>query len=83
MRYEVFGLNSYFYFSPSLKMSSSGGKLDWTSSQRNMLASFNRLRLENVLCDVTVATEGRYTKAHKMVLCACSQYFRSELVFSY
>ena len=33
-----------------------------------MVASFKHLRDEKSFCDVTIATEGQHTKAHKMVM---------------
>merc|ERR1711928_253712 len=43
------------------------------------VASFKHLRDEKSFCDVTIATEGQHTKAHKMILCACSPYFKNLL----
>ena len=50
--------------------------LRWNDFQTNMVASFKHLRDEKSFCDVTIATEGQHTKAHKMILCAC-RYFWS------
>jgi len=41
--------------------------LRWNDFQTNMVASFKHLRDEKSFCDVTIATEGQHTKAHKMV----------------
>ncbi|NXJ96901.1 KLH10 protein, partial [Corythaixoides concolor] len=38
---------------------------------------FNELRLEGQLCDVTLSVAGQEFKAHKIILCSCSQYFRT------
>ncbi|KAJ8402599.1 hypothetical protein AAFF_G00366820 [Aldrovandia affinis] len=40
-------------------------------------AILNKLRLEGKLCDVVIHVEGIEMKAHKIVLCACSSYFRA------
>ena len=66
--------------------------LRWNDFQTNMVASFKYLRDEKSFCDVTIATEvsclhlvypfptqGQHTKAHKMILCACSPYFKNLL----
>ena len=53
--------------------------LRWNDFQTNMVASFKNLRDEKSFCDVTIATEGQHTKAHKMILCACSPYFKNLL----
>jgi len=53
--------------------------LRWNDFQANMVASFKHLRDEKSFCDVTIATEGQHTKAHKMILCACSPYFKNLL----
>ncbi|XP_036408769.1 kelch-like protein 10 [Megalops cyprinoides] len=36
---------------------------------------FNKLRLEDKLCDVVITVNGTKFKAHKAILCACSSYF--------
>ena len=53
--------------------------LQWNDFQTNMVASFKNWRDEKSFCDVTIATEGQHTKAHKMILCACSPYFKNLL----
>ncbi|XP_009988434.1 PREDICTED: kelch-like protein 10 [Tauraco erythrolophus] len=40
-------------------------------------AVFNELRLEGKLCDVIINVDGNEFKAHKNILCSCSQYFRA------
>merc|ERR1711860_66205 len=53
--------------------------LRWNDFQTNMVSSFKHLRDEKSFTDVTLACEGQTTKAHKMVLSACSPYFKSLL----
>ena len=53
--------------------------LRWNDFQSNMVSSFKNLRTDQAFCDVTIATEGQHTKAHKMILCACSPYFKNLL----
>merc|ERR1712029_233376 len=45
----------------------------------NMVASFKHLRDEKSFTDVTLACDGQTCKAHKMILCACSPYFKNLL----
>ncbi|XP_035253424.1 kelch-like protein 10 [Anguilla anguilla] len=40
-------------------------------------AILNKLRLDGRFCDVVIRVEGFTMKAHKIVLCACSSYFRA------
>ncbi|KAJ8253553.1 hypothetical protein COCON_G00201650 [Conger conger] len=40
-------------------------------------ATLNKLRLDGKFCDVVIQVEGFTMKAHKIVLCACSPYFRA------
>jgi len=44
-----------------------------------MVSSFKHLRNEKSFTDVTLACEGQTCKAHKMVLSACSPYFKALL----
>ena len=53
--------------------------LRWNDFQKCMIDSFKNLRADQSFCDVTIATEGKHTKAHKMILCACSGYFKNLL----
>jgi hypothetical protein len=45
-----------------------------------MVASFKHLRDEKSFTDVTIACDGQSTKAHKMILSACSPYFKVTLL---
>ena len=45
--------------------------------QTNMVSSFKHLRDEKSFTDVTLACDGQTCKAHKMVLSACSPYFKA------
>ncbi|KAI5721857.1 longitudinals lacking protein-like isoform X1 [Diaphorina citri] len=53
--------------------------LKWNDFQSNMVTSFKHLRNDNSFTDVTLACEGQTCKAHKMVLSACSPYFKTLL----
>lgn len=53
--------------------------LKWNDFQSNMVTSFKHLRSDNSFTDVTLACEGQTCKAHKMVLSACSPYFKTLL----
>lgn len=41
--------------------------------------TFNELRLEEELCDVVICVDNVEFRAHKIILCSCSNYFRSVL----
>lgn len=56
--------------------------LKWNDFQSNMVSSFKHLRDEKSFTDVTLACDGQTCKAHKMVLSACSPYFKSLLEVS-
>jgi len=53
--------------------------LRWNNFQNNIISSFEYLRSEEDFVDVTLACEGKSLKAHKVILSACSQYFRDLL----
>ncbi|XP_065335227.1 protein bric-a-brac 2-like isoform X4 [Cloeon dipterum] len=54
--------------------------LRWNNHQSNMLSVFEQLLQDESFVDVTLAVEGLYLKAHKMVLSACSPYFQTLFV---
>ncbi|XP_055716542.1 protein tramtrack, alpha isoform isoform X2 [Phlebotomus papatasi] len=54
--------------------------LRWNNHQTNLLSVFDQLLHAETFTDVTLAVEGQYLKAHKMVLSACSPYFQALFV---
>ena len=53
--------------------------LKWNKHEDNLLNVFEQLLHQEALVDVTLATEGKSLKCHKVVLSACSSYFKSIL----
>lgn len=51
--------------------------LRWNNYQSNLTAVFDQLLQSESFVDVTLACDGHSMKAHKMVLSACSPYFRT------
>ena len=65
-------------------MGSGGGNdqhfcLRWNNFLNNIASSFEQLRDHEDFVDVTLACEGGSVKAHKVVLSACSPYFKNIL----
>ncbi|XP_063228441.1 longitudinals lacking protein-like isoform X2 [Bacillus rossius redtenbacheri] len=54
--------------------------LRWNNHQSTLVSVFDTLLESGTLVDCTLAAEGQYLKAHKVVLSACSPYF--ELLLS-
>ncbi|XP_071455420.1 protein abrupt isoform X1 [Hetaerina americana] len=54
--------------------------LRWNNHQSNLLSVFDQLLHDESFVDVTLAVEGLFLKAHKMVLSACSPYFQTLFV---
>ncbi|CAH4004075.1 zinc finger and BTB domain-containing protein 14-like [Pieris brassicae] len=50
--------------------------LRWNNYVSHVTEAFNILRFENDLVDVTLCCDGGKIKAHKMLLSACSNYFK-------
>jgi hypothetical protein len=53
--------------------------LKWNNYQTNMVSALEGLKLEEDFVDVTLSCEGKTIKAHKVILSACSQYFKQVL----
>jgi len=53
--------------------------LRWNDFQSNISATFQSMREEKDFFDVTLACEDRQVQAHKVILSACSPFFRSVL----
>ncbi|XP_011179300.1 protein tramtrack, alpha isoform isoform X1 [Zeugodacus cucurbitae] len=63
-----------------MKMASQRFCLRWNNHQSNLLSVFDQLLHAETFTDVTLAVDGQYLKAHKMVLSACSPYFNALFV---
>ncbi len=50
--------------------------LKWNNYLSHIMDAFEHLRSEENLVDVTLSCEGYKIKAHKMLLSACSSYFK-------
>ena len=50
--------------------------LQWNDFERNISEAFKELRDERDLFDVTIAVEEEEIQAHKLILAACSPFFR-------
>lgn len=50
--------------------------LRWNNYLSHITNAFDSLRSDQDLVDVTLSCEGKRIRAHKMLLSACSTYFR-------
>lgn len=50
--------------------------LKWNSFHSSLASGFKTLWEEDGLVDVTLASDGRCIQAHKLILSACSPFFR-------
>ncbi|XP_023348920.1 longitudinals lacking protein-like, partial [Eurytemora carolleeae] len=50
--------------------------LKWNNYQTSMVQALEMLKMSEELVDVTLSCEGRRMSAHKIILSACSQYFK-------
>lgn len=57
--------------------------LRWNNYQSSITSAFENLRDDEDFVDVTLACDGRSIKAHRVVLSACSPYFRELLKVSF
>ncbi|KAF0300069.1 Broad-complex core protein isoform 6 [Amphibalanus amphitrite] len=53
--------------------------LKWDGFQSSVTSMFDHLRRDGELVDITLCCEGQRVKAHRMMLSACSPYFRDLL----
>lgn len=56
--------------------------LRWNNYQSSITSAFENLRDDEDFVDVTLACDGKSLKAHRVVLSACSPYFRELLKVS-
>jgi len=63
----------------TIKMSTSKFSLQWNDFETNMTDALKELREEKDFFDVTIACEDSQIQAHKVILSACSTFFRNVL----
>ena len=50
--------------------------LKWNNHRSTLFSVFDTLLEEESLVDVTLSAEGQFLRAHRVILSACSPYFR-------
>lgn len=50
--------------------------LKWNNHRATLFSVFDTLLEEESLVDVTLSAEGQFLRAHRVILSACSPYFR-------
>ncbi|KAF4521900.1 hypothetical protein B566_EDAN008374 [Ephemera danica] len=66
-----------FTFEHSTAMAADQFCLRWNNFQSNIVTALDSLKSEEDLVDVTLVCEEHSVKAHKVILSACSPYFRN------
>ena len=64
---------------PTTEMSSEKFCLRWNDFESNISSAFRELRSESDLLDVTIACEDENILAHRVILSACSSFFKTIL----
>ena len=59
------------------KMASDQFCLKWNNYQANIVRALCNLKFDEDFVDVTLACDGQNIKAHKVILSACSTYFKN------
>lgn len=55
--------------------------LRWNNHQNTLISVFDSFLESETLVDCTLAAEGQYLKAHKVVLMACSPYLEVSVIY--
>ena len=63
-------------YSHLIIMSSTEFCIKWTNYQSNIVNSVGKLKNEDEFVDVTLVCEEQSIRAHKVILSACSDYFK-------
>merc|ERR1712128_337566 len=61
------------------KMTSEKFCLRWNDFERNISGAFREIRQEKEFFDITIACEDEQLQAHKVILSACSPFFKNIL----
>lgn len=54
--------------------------LKWNNHTTTILSVMDTLLEEESLVDVTLSADGQFVRAHRVILSACSPYFRVSLI---
>ena len=54
--------------------------LKWNNHHQTFMSVLHNLLKREVLVDVTLAAEGHFIEVHRLVLCACSDYFQVSFI---
>jgi len=54
-------------------------RLKWNDFTDNVMSTMSDIRHDEDFFDVTIAIDGRQLRAHKLILSACSAFFRKIL----
>ena len=54
--------------------------LKWNNHQDTLISLFSSLLDSNTFVDCTLAAGGKQLKVHKMILSACSPYFKASTI---
>lgn len=55
-------------------------KIKWNNYSTNLIKTFGQMIMDENFVDVTLSCEGQHIRAHKVVLSACSNYFKEILL---
>ena len=53
--------------------------LKWNNHQSTLISDFDSQLEQESLVDVTLSAEGQFLRAHRVILSACSPYFKVKL----
>ena len=56
--------------------------LRWNNHHSTLVSVMDALLQKGTLVDVTLAAEGKSIQVHRLVLCACSNYFQVSLILN-
>lgn len=54
--------------------------LRWNNHQKTLISVFDALLEGEILVDCTLAADGKFLRAHKVVLSACSPFFSVSII---
>ena len=55
--------------------------MEWSDHPRDLVTRLSALLASHSMLDITLAAEGRFIKAHKVILAASSKYFEVNISF--